>query len=124
MNIILAIGAGGAVGAIIRYLVSRWTVTVWGSGFPWGTLLVNAAGAFLIGFLSVLMTTRLEFGAAPRAMILTGLLGALTTFSTFSFETLQLLNSGEVGRGLLNIAANLSFSLLLVWLGAWIGQRL
>lgn len=120
----LAIGAGGAVGAIIRYLVSRWTVLAWGSGFPWGTLLVNAVGAFLIGLLSVAMTSRFEVGAAPRAMILTGLLGALTTFSTFSFETLQLINSGEIGRGLLNIATNVSFSLLLVWLGAWIGQRL
>lgn len=120
----VAVAVGGGVGALMRFAISRWAAGAIGTGFPWGTLVVNALGAFLIGFLFAWFAQRL-LGIAPatRALVLTGVLGALTTFSTFSLETLELVQGGELVRAGLNVFANLALSLLLVWGGYLLGAR-
>lgn len=120
----LAVAVGGSLGAVLRFAISRWAVGAFGTGFPWGTLIANAVGAFVIGFLFAWFSHRLLVSPALRALILTGLLGALTTFSTFSLETLELLHGGAVLRAGLNVAANLGLALVLVWGGYVLGGRL
>lgn len=123
MEKILWIGAGGAVGAVLRYAVSG---AVQGmtrdNGFPYGTLAVNLAGCFLIGLLTILAETRGVFSSEARAFVFIGVLGALTTFSTFSNETMGLLRAGQTSYMLENIAANTGLGLMAVWLGSWLGS--
>lgn len=123
MKVWLAVAAGGALGAVVRFAVSRGAARWFGTAFPWGTLIVNAAGAFAIGFLAAWFAVRLDAGPALRALVLTGMLGALTTFSTFSFETLQLAESGAFARMTANVLLNLGICLVLVWIGYGLGTR-
>lgn len=123
MKIWLAVAVGGALGAVLRFAVSRGSADAFGTGFPWGTLIVNAVGAFAIGFLAAWFINRLSAGPALRALVLTGLLGGLTTFSTFSFETLELAQTGAFGKTAANVVANLGLSLVLVWIGYGLGGR-
>lgn len=124
MGMWIAVAVGGALGALLRFAVSRGAAGLFGTAFPWGTLIVNAAGAFAIGFLFAWFSLRLSVSPALRALALTGLLGALTTFSTFSVETLALAQSGALARAGANVAANVGASLILVWLGYALGGRL
>lgn len=102
MNQVLAIAGGGAVGAVLRYWVSTGVYTLTGRGFPYGTLVVNVLGSLLMGFLYIWLLERIPGGVAARAFLLIGLLGAFTTFSTFSIETLNLMEAGQFARALLN----------------------
>lgn len=90
----LAIAIGGAIGALIRHLVSLWAYPVFEGRFPLGTLIVNVTGAFLIGVVYVLIVERGLMSHEWRLLLMTGLFGALTTFSTFSLETLLLWHNG------------------------------
>lgn len=103
MNQVLAIAAGGALGAVMRFWVSSGVYALLGRGFPYGTLVVNVLGSLLMGFLYVLMIERLLAGAEWRAFVLVGLLGAFTTFSTFSIETLTLMQDAAYLRAFLNV---------------------
>lgn len=120
---LLAIAGGGALGALLRYAVSSGVHALLGRGFPYGTLTVNALGSFAMGLLSVLLVERLAAGPHWRAALLVGLLGAFTTFSTFSMETLMLLEQGALGRAGLNVAGNLLLCLGMAWLGLTIGRQ-
>lgn len=91
----LAIALGGAVGAILRHLITLWTFPVFNGKFPLGTLLVNVIGSCLIGIVYVLIVHRMLLGEEWRLMLMTGLFGALTTFSTFSLDTLMLWHNGQ-----------------------------
>ena len=102
----LAIAAGGAIGALLRYWVSTGVHAWLGRGFPYGTLFVNVLGSLLMGFLFVWLIDRMAAGPALRAFLLIGVLGAFTTFSTFSMETLNLMESGQFGKALLNVVAS------------------
>jgi len=102
MNQVLAIAGGGAVGAVLRYWVSTGVYTLTGRGFPYGTLVVNVLGSLLMGFLYIWLLERIPGGVAARAFLLIGVLGAFTTFSTFSIETLNLMEAGQFARALLN----------------------
>ena len=102
MNQVLAIAGGGAIGAVLRYWVSTGVYTLTGRGFPYGTLVVNVLGSLLMGFLYIWLLERIPGGVAARAFLLIGLLGAFTTFSTFSIETLNLMEAGQFARALLN----------------------
>jgi fluoride exporter len=115
-NLIL-IAVGGACGALMRFGISSGVAAVFGSGFPFGTLVVNVVGSLLIGVLYVFLTERLMGGAGLRALLVVGLLGAFTTFSTFSIETLQLIENGEAARALANVLANVVLCLSACWLG-------
>lgn len=103
MTQVLAIAAGGAIGALLRYWISTAVQTRTTSVFPYGTLTVNVIGSLLIGFLYIWLTERLAVGPAVRAFMLIGVLGAFTTFSTFSMETLNLMESGHLGKALVNM---------------------
>ncbi|MDX1697757.1 MAG: fluoride efflux transporter CrcB [Thiohalobacterales bacterium] len=103
MDKLIAIAAGGAIGALLRYWTSVSVHARLGAGFPYGTLAVNVIGSLLMGFLYIWLTERMIAGPAMRAFLLIGVLGAFTTFSTFSVETLNLLESGQAGRALANV---------------------
>lgn len=114
--IFLAVLAGGMIGAPARYLVDRTIQIRHDSVFPWGTLVVNLAGSAVIGFL---LGAQRHLGLPPVVFGLlgTGLCGGLTTFSTFSYETLRLLEDGAVGEAGLNVIGSLVAGVLLAWLG-------
>ncbi len=115
MNV-LYVALGGAIGAAARYLAGLWIVAHLGASFPWGTFFVNVTGSFLIGIVLVLV----EGGTLPaeaRLFLAVGILGGYTTFSSFSYETLQLLNGGDVVPVLLNVLGQLLLGLLAVYLG-------
>ena len=118
MGNLIMIGLGGFVGAILRYQVSGWVQGLSRSaGFPYGTLAVNVAGSFTIGLCYFFIESRGALTPNTRAFLLIGLLGAFTTFSTFSMETLNLATGGELGRAALNLLANCSLALLAAWAG-------
>jgi len=114
---ILAIAGGGAVGAVARFLVSTGVYRLLGRDFPWGTLAVNVIGSFSMGLLFVLLLERSLIGPEARAAILVGFLGSFTTFSTFSLETLTLVEQGETLRALLNVAASVLLCVVACWAG-------
>ncbi|HKJ93206.1 MAG TPA: fluoride efflux transporter CrcB [Longimicrobiales bacterium] len=115
--ILLYIALGGALGAVARYGVGGWVQARAGFGFPWGTLAVNVAGALLIGFaMRYLAAVRLS--PEVRALIIIGGLGAFTTFSTFSYETVALLEDGEWLRAGMYATASLVLGLLAVYAGS------
>lgn len=115
---ILVIGFGGFIGAISRYGISLFLQTRLGAGFPWGTLAVNLLGCFLIGLLMELVQGGATLSPRLRLALITGFLGALTTFSTFGYETIQLAAQGRLGAAVGNGAANLLLGLGAVWLGS------
>ncbi len=114
---ILAIAGGGAVGAVARFLVSTGVYRLFGRDFPWGTLAVNVFGSFGMGLLFVLLLERSLIGPEARAAILVGFLGSFTTFSTFSLETLTLVEQGEMLRASLNVAASVLLCVAACWAG-------
>jgi fluoride exporter len=103
---LLFVALGAAVGAPLRYLTDRAVQSRHDSAFPWGTLAVNASGSLLLCFLAALPA-----GAAVMALAGTGLCGALTTFSTFSYETLRLAQENAYGYAAANVAANVTVGL-------------
>jgi len=118
MGNLLYIGVGGFVGAIARFWLSGRVQDLSGSiGFPYGTLAINLVGCFLLGILSYLIDVRGMFTPEVRSLLIIGLLGAFTTFSTFSMETFNLLAAGESVRALLNISSSVIFGLAAVWAG-------
>ena len=112
----LWVGVGGFFGAVARYLVSGWAQRFMVGSFPLGTLVVNVAGCFALGVLMAWLDRGL-LSPAMRQLLAVGFLGALTTFSTFGYETFDLLRGGEAGLALASVAANLLVGLLAVWLG-------
>ena len=123
MNVLL-VAVGGAIGAAGRYLAGLWIVARLGADFPWGTFFVNATGSFLIGIILVLV----ERGALPneaRLFLAVGVLGGYTTFSSFSYETLQLLaGGGSLGPVLFNAFGQLLAGFVAVYLGVVCGRVL
>ena len=109
MSTIIAVGIGGFFGAISRYLIATWVQKLSSSFFPIGTLSVNVIGSFLIGFLYLYFSHTIN--PTLKAMLITGFLGALTTFSTFSLETLLLLQEGLYLKAGLNILLNVTLTI-------------
>lgn len=107
MREILAVGAGGFCGAIARYVVSGWVHRLAGAAFPWGTLTVNFVGCLVLGALMESVDARFALSAEARVFVGIGVLGSLTTFSTFGYETVELLRRSEMGLVVGNVAANL-----------------
>lgn len=118
------IAAGGAAGAVLRFWVATGVYAVTGRDFPYGTLVVNVAGSLAMGVLFVLLVERMDVAPLWRAGLLIGFLGAFTTFSTFSMETLALLEQGEAARALANVAASVVLCLGAAWLGVLLGRSL
>jgi CrcB protein len=124
MRELLIVGAAGAAGAIARYAVSGWTYELAGARLPWGTLVVNVAGCFLLGLLMHVSVATTLVPAAWRLALATGFLGALTTFSTFSYETVRELERGSWGAAGANVALNLAIGLPATWLGLVLARRM
>ena len=120
----IAIASGGAIGALMRFWVSNWTYQVFGRNFPYGTLMVNVLGSLLMGFLFIWLTERAAVSAEWRGIILVGFLGAFTTFSTFSIETFNLIQGGELGKAMLNILLSVVLCLAAAWIGVIAGRQI
>ncbi len=117
MNIWLAIALGGAGGAMSRFWVMTQTTHWLGKGFPYGTLLVNVIGSFVLGFLSIFLVQKLHVSEALKLAIMVGFLGSFTTFSTFSLDVLNAFNTGQSLKAVLYIVSSVLTSLLGVYLG-------
>jgi CrcB protein len=121
---IVGIAVAGACGALARYglsgLVHRWL----GSGFPWGTLVINLLGCFLLGLLMELSRQTTWVPAELRTVVAIGFLGAFTTFSTFGFETFRAFETGDWSGAMFNVLANVLGGLLLVAAGATLARLL
>jgi len=120
----LSIAAGGAVGALLRFWVSTGTYALLGRGFPYGTLVVNVIGSLLMGFLYVFFLERMTVSPEIRGAILIGLLGAFTTFSTFSIETLNLIEQADYMKAVLNMLISVAACLFAAWLGLTVGRQI
>jgi len=116
----LVVAAGGALGTISRYFVSGMVANAFGETFPWGTLIINVTGSFIIGFFWTLTAPdgRLFVSGSTRQFVMTGFCGGFTTFSSFSLQTLNLMNDGEW----LPAAGNILGSVTLCMLGVWLGS--
>ena len=110
---------GGGMGAAARHGVNRLAASIWGPGFPTGTLIVNVLGSLLMGFLIGLFASQAPVSQTTRLFLTTGVLGGFTTFSAFSLDALTLWNRGQTGLTLLYVAASLGLSLLAVAAGLW-----
>jgi len=100
---LLIVGTGGFVGAILRYLVSGWVYSLCGSNFPYGTFAVNTIGCLIFGLLAGLTQSREMLTQNFRMLVMVGLLGSFTTFSTFSYEIFTLLNDNQYTAAATNI---------------------
>ena len=120
---LLVIGLAGAVGAVSRYVTSGWVQTLTGGFFPWGTMVVNVAGSFVLGFVMVWFRSTTT-SAELRDLITVGFLGSFTTFSTFSYETSAMLRDGEWWRAGGYTAGSVALGLLSVVLGGVIAAAL
>lgn len=116
MQKLFYVGIGGFIGAALRYLISSKVIS---DTIPWGTLLVNVIGGVLIGLIMQLCLSTDYISPNMKLFLTTGVLGGLTTFSTFSYETIGLFNSGDFKNGILNICLNLILCLGGVLLGQY-----
>jgi CrcB protein len=124
MEKFLLIGAGGFVGANLRYLTQQWATDAWGPDFPYGTLIANVVGSFVIGLFLTLATEFLDLSPNWRYLIATGVLGGYTTFSSFAYETLSLAESGRYGYAALNLIGNVALGLSAALLGIALARLL
>ena len=115
---------GGAFGSGARYLISGWVIDVLGPAFPWGTLTVNATGSFLLGLLMFLGIEAGMLSPTLRLALTTGVMGGYTTYSTFSYETMRLLQDGAWMVALLNVGVTVVVCLLGCFLGWGLAQWL
>ena len=120
LELYLWVMVGGALGTGARFFLSGAVANAFGQTFPWGTLIINVTGSFVIGFYGGLTGPdgRLLVSGTARQTVMTGLCGGYTTFSSFSFQTLNLMNDGEWAYASGNVLASVSLCLLFVWLGA------
>jgi CrcB protein len=120
------VGAGGALGTMLRYWISGIVAQAYGERFPTGTLVINITGSFVIGLLASLTGPdgRWMVGPLPRQFFMIGICGGYTTFSSFSLQTLNLARDGEWGYALLYIALSVILCLIGVWLGFMAGDGL
>ncbi|NRW27980.1 CrcB protein [Clostridium beijerinckii] len=108
---IIYVGIGGGIGAVIRYLVTKQSANLFNSSIPIGTLIVNVVGGFLIGMISELSMSTDLISPNLKLFLTTGIMGGLTTFSTFSYETIGLISDGRYLAGMANVLLNIFLSL-------------
>jgi CrcB protein len=113
----LLVAAGGALGSVARYALDGFVLRLASPMFPSGTFVVNVVGCLIFGIIIALAETRSVLTPTGRVFLLIGLLGGFTTFSTYTFETFQLVRSGEYARGLLNALGQVLVAYLALWAG-------
>ena len=123
IGLLLSIGIGGFIGAILRFSISGWVTKLTTSSFPFGTLSVNILGSFLIGFL-FLYFQQVNLSVYQKSLLITGLLGALTTFSTFSLDTVLLMQQELYVKAFSNVLLNVFFSISATFLGMMVFKRI
>lgn len=121
---VAAIAAGGALGSMLRFGLSLWVHALAGRGFPYGTLVVNVLGCLAMGVLFTLFVDRWSENTVWRAAMLIGVLGGFTTFSSFSIETVNLIEQGESLKAALNVTASVVLCLVATGLGVWFGRQI
>ena len=116
--IYLLVAIGSALGGVLRYALTRATLD-WSDAFPWGTVLINVLGAFVIGFFGTftLSSSRFAVSESTRLFVMAGICGGFTTFSSFSLQTFDLVRSGAWGRALLNVVLSVVLCFLAVAAG-------
>ena len=119
----LLVVVGGGIGSLARYLAGTAIMTRFGGRFPLGTLVINVSGSFLIGLLMTYFTERFAPSTNWRPLLVVGLLGGYTTFSSFEWETYSAVRDGGLWLGLLNIGGSVVFGYMAVWLGATLAHR-
>jgi fluoride exporter len=118
MERVFLVGLGGFIGTVFRYALGGWVHGLkQGAVFPWGTLLVNVLGCIVIGLLGALSETRGVLTGATRAFLFIGVLGGFTTFSSFGYETFQLMRDGQAGGAALNVGLQIVLGIGAVWAG-------
>ena len=122
MKALLYVAMGGALGAVMRYGISSGIYSWFGRSFPYGTLVVNVMGSFAIGIFSILLIEKFNVSQELRLALVVGVLGALTTFSTFSWDTLDLMQQGLMQRAFLNVLLNVVMCISAAWLGAQLAR--
>lgn len=120
----LLIGAGGFVGAVARFLIGTYVANKMGTKFPYGTFVINCSGSFLVGLVMALLTQNLHWSANWRYFIPIGFIAAYTTFSTFEFETLSLIQDGQLSMALWNVGLSITVGFAAVWLGVVAGKAI
>ena len=125
MRHFLIIGLGGWLGAYSRYQLGLWIASRYGTGFPYGTLVINVTGCLILGFFGSWALIRpVPVAVEWRLLIAVGFLGAYTTFSTFGFETVLLIKNGQTLAAAANVLGSVGAGLLAVWLGALAAKAL
>ena len=117
MNHFIIVAIGGAAGASMRHFVGMLALRTFGSGFPYGTMICNLAGSFLMGLLVELLALRFNAGTEVRLLLTTGLLGGFTTFSTFSLDVVTLTERGQMGVALFYVALSLAGGIVALFAG-------
>jgi CrcB protein len=118
----LVVAFGGAVGSVFRYLVGVWAVRLLGPAFPWGTLAINITGSFAIGLFLEMILRRFGGSTELRLLLMTGLCGGFTTFSSFSLDFVGLVERGATPMALVYLAASVILSIGATFLGLFIGR--
>jgi CrcB protein len=121
---LVLVGVGGFLGAVSRYLVDGWVSNLSGASFPFGTLVVNVSGAFVLGVLFALSIERAVVPPAIRAPVLIGFIGAYTTFSTLTLETWRLVEDGSLAAAFGNLAGSMLLGMVAVVAGLALGRAL
>ena len=124
MNHFILVAIGGAAGASMRHLVGLMALRAFGSGFPYGTLICNVAGSFLMGVIIELLALRFNASTEVRLLLTTGLLGGFTTFSTFSLDVVALTERGQMGLALFYVAISLGAGILALFVGLSLARTL
>jgi CrcB protein len=118
------VGIGGFAGAIARFWLGGYISHKMGTRFPYGTLVINCTGSFLIGFILTLLAERTHWSPNWRYLIPIGFIGAYTTFSSFEYETLRNIQDGEFLIGSMNVALSVLLGFISVWLGMITGRSM
>ena len=118
--ILLAVGVGGAIGSMARYLIAGWVQSPAWTGFPYGIFIVNISGGFIMGVFAEAMALKFNVSPEIRAFLTTGILGGYTTFSTFSLEAAMLIERHDYGQAAFYIAGSALLSVAALFVGLWL----
>ncbi|HSM25309.1 MAG TPA: fluoride efflux transporter CrcB [Anaerolineaceae bacterium] len=124
MEKILWISIGAVLGANLRYWIGDWAAQRFGSGFPYGTMIINLTGSFLLGFIVSVSLEHLILDPRLRIFLTIGFLGSYTTFSTLAYESVTLISQGQWGLGIFNLLGSCLLGAIFAVLGIWLGKVL